>query len=377
MLTSTQTQMLRLLARSGPMSRTMLAGGSGLSKPAVTVVMRELVGLGFVEEAARPDGSKGTSRPMAIRGEAACFAGVSLAERDAVLVLSDLVGKTLGQMTVSVGTRAGDWTPETLVEAIGGALPELLAGHATAPSGVGVAVPGFVDLAGKRCRQSTRLGWTNVPLAALLQERLGLPVRLENDAHALARGMQMSSRMSSFSLVSVDQGIGCGHIVDGRLLRGRHGGAGEIAHVTLRPGGLPCRCGKRGCLDTLSSLRALADVARASRMATNPAALQRQADAGFGAAVRLLQDGGSALGLAIAQMIQCLDPGKVLIGLDPALATGVYGVTACRAIAANVLDGFAGSATGEPIGFVTVAPSAWAEGAAGVAAHRYLWGADE
>lgn len=377
MLTSTQTQMLRLLARSGPMSRTMLADGSGLSKPAITVVMRELVGLGFVEEAARPEGSKGASRPMALRGDAACFVGVSLAERDAVLVLSDLVGKTLAQVTVSVATRTAVWTPETVVEAIAGAMPELLGGHATGPSGVGVAVPGFVDLAGRRCRQSTRLGWSNVPLAALLQERLALPVRLENDAHALARGMQMSSRMSSFTLVSVDQGIGCGHIVDGRLLRGQHGGAGEIAHVTLRPNGLPCRCGKRGCLDTLSSLRALADVARVSRMTGNPAALQRHADAGFGAVVRLLQDGGSALGLAIAQMIQCLDPGKVLIGVDPALATGVYGVTACRAIAANVLDGFAGSATGEPIGFVTIAPSAWAEGAAGVAVHRYLWGADE
>lgn len=355
----------------------MLAEGSGLSKPAITVVMRELVGLGFVEEAARPAGSKGASRPMALRGDAACFVGVSLAERDAVVVLSDLVGSTLGQMTVSAGARSGGWTPETLVEAIAAAMPDLLAGHAIGPSGVGVAVPGFVDFAGKRCRQSTRLGWVDVPLARLLQERLGVPVRLENDAHALARGMQMSSRMSNFTLVSVDQGIGCGHIVDGRLLRGRHGGAGEIAHVTLRPNGLPCRCGKRGCLDTLSSLRALADVARVSRMAGNPAALQRQADAGFGAAVRLLQDGGSALGLAIAQMIQCLDPGKVLIGVDPALATGVYGATVCRAIAANVLDGFAGSATGEPVGFVTIAPSAWAEGAAGVALHRYLWGADE
>ena len=360
-------QLLQILSGSGPLSRTVLAEWAALSKPAITAQVRTLLADGLLRET-------GPERLLALNPDAACFLGLSLSEREAALVLADLCGNAIRRASLASAGRMAPWQPDELAEAVAAALPGLLQGCAA--TGLGVAVPGLVELSGERCVQSSRLGWTDVPLAALLHRRTGLPVWLENDAHALARALHMIGPMrgaSGFSLVVVDQGIGCGHVVDGRLLRGRHGGAGGIAHATLRANGVPCRCGKRGCLETLASLRALALAARAVRLPEEPGPLQRMADGGYPDAIQLLHDAGGALGLALAQMIQSLDPEQVLVGLDPALAGGLYGTAMRRAVAANVLAGFAGAAGGEPIRFLTLRATGWADGAAAVALHRFLW----
>ena len=392
MLTSTQHHFLRCLIRSGPASRTALAGLTGLSKAATSALSRELIEIGLIGETTLVYGQGRPSVLLAIRPDAACLGGVSLREDGTILLLADLDGKVLCERR-----SASPGTPETTAKAIANGLAALARKVSIPLQAIGIAVPGYVDLGGQRCIRSTRLGWHDAPLADLVRGRLDLPVLLENDANALVRGLQMFGPLreeSSFSLVSVEEGIGCGHMLDGRILRGRGGGAGEIAHAPAQVDGLPCRCGKRGCLDTIASLHAIADAARQAGLPGDPDGLQRLAASGQPRAIAILHAAGSALGVAAAQLIQALDPGRLLVGAPSALSDGVYGAAFRQTVSASVLPGFAGGATRSDqagsdqaggnkaggdhagIGFVAVAPTAWAQGAAGVAAHRLLCGPD-
>ncbi len=399
MVITARHQLLRSLIASGPTSRSGLAGLTGLSKAAISAVSRELIDDGLIAETSLVYGQGRPSVRLAIRGEAGCLAGVSLREDEMIVLLADLRGAVLHEARLALPDG-----PEAVAASIAASIADGLAGPlgAVGPAlrGIGIAVPGYVALNRQSCIRSTRLGWRDVPLAALVRCSLDAPVLLENDANALVRGLQMfgpdgaggdegsdhaaeqggCAPQASFSLISVEEGIGCGHLLDGRILRGRGGGAGELAHAPVQPDGLPCRCGKRGCLDTVASLHAIAEAARQAGLPETPDALQRLAGAGQAQAIAILHAAGSALGVAAAQLIQTLDPGRLLIGTVPALADGVYGAAMRQVVAANVLPGFAGSAASgdqSGLGFVAVAPTARARGAAAVAAYRFLCGPGE
>ncbi|VDR27710.1 Making large colonies protein [Raoultella terrigena] len=114
--------------------------------------------------------------------------------------------------------------------------------------------------------QSALLGWHQVPLADLLSRATGgIPVVIENDTRALATYEKTFGHLRKYEsavAISHGSGIGSAAVIYGRIWRGAHGGAGEIAHCTIVPAGKPCRCGKRGCLDTVASLTAIFEQAR-------------------------------------------------------------------------------------------------------------------
>ncbi|MFJ4621817.1 ROK family protein [Streptomyces sp. NPDC088812] len=130
-----------------------------------------------------------------------------------------------------------------------------------APLAAGVAVPGLVDTERGVARYSANLGWRDLPLRALLTERLGLPVALGHDvrAGALAEGrLGAGSGHDDFLFVALGTGVAAAHVRQGRVLDGSRGGAGELGHLVLRAGGPRCGCGRRGCLETLASASAVA-----------------------------------------------------------------------------------------------------------------------
>lgn len=376
MFSPAQFQLLRLLAGSSGVSRTALARRLGLSKPAITSTARDLIALGVLQEGEALPGESGRpSRPLSIRPSAANVLGIAVAAASACLLRTDLGGEVLERRILRPKGRSS-WGPAGLVAAVRAALRRL---PGKPPSGIGVALPGLVDQAGRRCIKSTQLGWDEVELADLLVEATATPTRLENDGHALARGLQMFGRQpGDFALISIGVGIGSGHIVGGSLLRGSHGGAGEIAHAPMRMGGAYCLCGKRGCLDTVASLRALAAAAAAAGLPPAPDSLQAAAEQGAPHAVRILCEAGETLGLAVAQMVQTVDPARVIVAAPPTLWDGLYGESFRRTVADHVLSGFAGSRDGAPLEAAVTGDASWdeaaANGAAGVAAWRFLCG---
>ena len=139
-----------------------------------------------------------------------------------------------------------------------------LAGRARAdgldPVAVGVVVPGVVDEAEGVVVWSSNLGLRGVPLASLLADRLGSPAVLGHDARAggLAEARLGAGRDRRHVLfVAIGTGMAVAHVVDGVAHAGAHGAAGELGHVVVRPGGAPCGCGARGCLETETSGRAI------------------------------------------------------------------------------------------------------------------------
>jgi len=185
--------------------------------------------------------------------------------------------------------------------------------------GIGIAVPGVVDPETGTLRMSVRLGWTGMPLAARMREKLGLSVFVDNDISAVTAAERLygpGADCADFLLVAIGQGIGLGMVLDGAPYRGAVGAAGELGHVPILPGGPVCSCGNRGCLETQVSTEAL--LRRARERGIIPLdgdldALLAAADHGAGAALSLLGQAGALLGRVLAGSVNLLGPQALVI----------------------------------------------------------------
>ncbi|GAA4103098.1 ROK family protein [Actinomadura miaoliensis] len=199
---------------------------------------------------------------------------------------------------------------------------ELTAGAPAPPPAVGVAAPGIVaDTAGV-AELSATIGWRDVPLRRLLEERLGLPVVLGHDvrAGAVAEARAGAGRAAGdFVFVAIGTSIGAAVVIDGRPYPGAHWRGGELGHLVVRPGGGPCGCGQRGCLDTLASGAALADryrTASGGALGGTAGALEvvRRARDGEPAALAVWHEAIEALADALLMCSALLDPAAVVLG---------------------------------------------------------------
>jgi glucokinase len=211
--------------------------------------------------------------------------------------------------------------PGAVVDAAGGALRALLEDARRERLEVAVAgmvVPGIVDEARGVAVFSANLGWRDLPLRALLEERTGLPVALGHDvrAGALAEATLGAARGEADVLfVPVGAGIAAAAIVDGRLLHAG-GYAGELGHLQVDPGGEPCGCGGRGCLETVASGAALARryAARAGRPVAGAAAVAERVRAGDPDAEAVWADAVAALAQGLAAAVALLGSRLVVVG---------------------------------------------------------------
>ena len=197
----------------------------------------------------------------------------------------------------------------------------------------GVGAPGPLDPdAGVVFEPPNMEGWHDVPLAALLHERLGAPVFVENDANAAALGewwVGAGRGVADLIYLTVSTGIGGGIIIDGRPYHGKSGAAGEMGHVVVLADGPLCGCGTRGCLEALSSGTAIARQARellARGKAPGLAHLLEDGEAptarlvaeaaarGDADCLALLAQAGRYLGIALAGYVNIFDPELVVLG---------------------------------------------------------------
>ncbi|MFI7504221.1 ROK family protein [Streptomyces sp. NPDC049687] len=183
----------------------------------------------------------------------------------------------------------------------------------------GVAVPGIVDEAHGIAAYAANLGWRDVPLRELLTERLGLPVALGHDVRTggLAEGRIGAGRGADrFLFVALGTGIAGAIGVDGRVEAGAHGFAGEIGHVVVRPGGTPCPCGQRGCLERFASASAVSEAwaAACGDPEADAADCAKAVTSGDPNAVRVWQHAVDALADGLVTALTLLDPRTLVIG---------------------------------------------------------------
>ncbi len=188
------------------------------------------------------------------------------------------------------------------------------------PCALGVAVPGIVDEANGIAVYSANIGWRDVPLRKLVVERTGLPVAVSHDVRAGGIG---ESRLGAgrghrqFFFLPIGTGIAGAIVLDGRTVSGANGGAGEVGHMVVRPGGEPCSCGSRGCLETLASGSSIARryAARVGGDAVVTAAeVAGRVGTDDAVAAEVWADAVEALADALANVTVLLDPGLVVMG---------------------------------------------------------------
>jgi len=188
-------------------------------------------------------------------------------------------------------------------------------------SGIGIGVPGVIDLAKGILRESPNLpGWAEYPVKAEIERRLGATVFLENDANAAALGEQWlgaAKGVADTAILTLGTGIGGAVIFGGKIWHGMTGMAGEFGHMTLNPEGPVCKCGNRGCLEEYASATAVVRMARdvgLARGGSTAREVYELALAGNDAANGVFHRVGKALGIAVANLINALNLPLVVVG---------------------------------------------------------------
>ena len=239
-------------------------------------------------------------------------AGIDIGGTKIAVLIVDADGAVLGRATRS--SSAGD--QDGAAEAIVGCLDEALVGAGLAREdlhAVGVGVPGRVDPQQGTVTLAVNLGWQDFPLRAALEQRLGRPVIVENDARAAAIGLFQRGVLGDFddlAYLAVGTGIAAGVVLDGSLHRGARGLAGEIGHAIADRDGPICTCGQQGCLEAFASGPAIAR--RAS--APSSEAVYAAAAAGDLDARDLVDDVGRRLAWAVHLLVMTYDVERVVIG---------------------------------------------------------------
>ncbi|MFJ8696227.1 ROK family protein [Streptomyces roseolilacinus] len=323
---------LRAVHDEGEATRAAVAARVGLTRAAVSSLVEQLLAGGFLTESGKTfsglAGRPGTALRVARTGPAGL--GVEINIDYVSVCVVDLAGTDRVRLTEHLDNR--DVPPgEVLARAarIAARTLESAAEQELRPAGVRLALPGLVS--GGTVRQAPNLGWNRVAAQDLFGEALGalrpglraLPVGSDNEANAAAlaelwfgEGDGTGERARSFLYLSGEIGVGGALVVDGELLRGAHGFAGEIGHVVADADGPECRCGSRGCLEQYAGQAALLRGAGIAKDAGGPgvAELERRAAAGDARAAGALERAGRMLGLVLSGAVNLLDPDAVVLG---------------------------------------------------------------
>ncbi|HDU4090763.1 TPA: ROK family transcriptional regulator [Klebsiella aerogenes] len=375
MLNKLHQQLIHLVCSEEGASRADLARLTGMSKAAIGALVKEMLADGLLQESDMA-ASGGQGRPsvtLSLAPDAAYAIGISLIDNQLVLVLMNASGEKIAERLLTPQLEIPD-----VIQQLAGEIRSLLNDTLIERQrlvGIGFALSAFVDAAKAVCVQSALLGWHQVPLAELLSHATGgIPVFIENDTRALANWEKTFGhlrKLESAVVISHGSGISSAAVIYDRIWRGAHGGAGEIAHCTIVPAGTPCRCGKRGCLDTIASLTAIFEQARMAGINTDQLdELEAMARKGHTAAIQILHRAGDALGLAISHQIQTHDPAAIMIAHQPESFNGLLNTVMQQAIETNLLPGMAGNT---PLIYRPLTQDSWALAAASVALTHVLF----
>nr|WP_232327899.1 ROK family transcriptional regulator [Kibdelosporangium sp. MJ126-NF4]CEL14781.1 Predicted N-acetyl-glucosamine kinase 2, ROK family [Kibdelosporangium sp. MJ126-NF4]CTQ96590.1 Predicted N-acetyl-glucosamine kinase 2, ROK family (EC 2.7.1.59) [Kibdelosporangium sp. MJ126-NF4] len=308
----------------GPVSRVDVARRTGLSSAAVTKAARPLIEAGYLAELDSEHGGVGRpASPLEIRAEREFFLGVKITDRELIGVVTDLRAQILLTRFHRLSSRKVD----AVVDGVAAMVTELLAesnAYKQRTHCLGVTVAGDVDREAGHVRYSPFLHWHDVPLADLLAEKIDMEITVDNDVKAITvaeRWFGNGVGADSFALVTLGTGIGCGLVVNGRVVTGSHGVAGEIGHIPVFGDGPPCHCGASGCVEAVASMDAIVDQARTTTGERDLTIDEIIAGARMGdkALRRVFARAGVAIGRGLAAMANLVGPERIIVsgeGLD-------------------------------------------------------------
>ncbi|WP_251092379.1 ROK family transcriptional regulator [Streptomyces sp. Caat 7-52] len=310
-------RVMHAVSAEGSLSRAAVASRIGLTRAAVSTLVDELIRWGLLEELG-PERPGRVGRPgsaLAVSGRGPAGIGAEIGVDHLAVCAVDLRGEVRAR-AVRRGAHRGR-APGPVIEALTALVREVVAEAERAelwPAGLAVAVPGLVARDGRTVVRAPNLEWHDTDLGSLLPGEWPLTVDNEANFGALAELWLGAGTPGDFLHVSAEIGIGAAVVVDGRLLRGTRGFAGELGHVPVRPDGPPCPCGGRGCLEQYAGEEAVLRAAGLEPREDLVGLLAERAEAGDAGVRAALRDAGTALGIALTGAVNLLDPETVVLG---------------------------------------------------------------
>ncbi|MFB6963406.1 ROK family protein [Streptomyces sp. NPDC056309] len=310
-------RVMHTVRAEGPLSRAAVASRIGLTRAAVSTLVDELVRTGLLEELG-PERPGRVGRPgsaLAVSGHGPAGVGAEVGVDHLAACVVDLRGQVRAR-AVRHGTNRGR-SPEPVTSELTALIGQVVAEAERQdlwPAGLSVAVPGLIARDGRTVVRAPNLDWNDTDLGALLPP--GLPLTVDNEANfgGLAELWLGEDTPRDFLHVSAEIGIGAAVVVDGRLLRGTRGFAGELGHVPVEPEGPACPCGGRGCLEQYAGEEAVLRAAGLEPGEGRVGLLAIRAAEGDEDVRRALRDAGRALGVALTGAVNLLDPRSVVLG---------------------------------------------------------------
>ena len=319
-----QRRVVGAVRERGSMTQAQIARATGLSPATVSNVVRQLAGSGVLDVTANGPGRRRGSTVRISRRSGLCI-GIDFGHRHLRVALGNLAFEVISEErrplrsdhTATDGIRLAEEIIALLLERAGSTPSDVI--------GVGLGLPGPIDQRTGEIGSSSILpGWVGIRAADVLADRLGKPTHVDNDANlgALAESIWGSARGAQNTVyLKVSTGIGAGLIIGGRIHRGAFGTAGEIGHTTIDEDGRVCRCGNRGCLETMAGAPVLVELLRPNLgedlTIADAVALARRGDAGCR---RVIADAGRHIGVAVANLCNLVNPASIVVGGDLAAA---------------------------------------------------------
>lgn len=311
------------IKKHGSLTQVELAAATGLSAASVSNIVKELAAAGVLRTS--PSTRSGRRATLVSFARAVgLVAGIHVSARHLRLVVADVNGTVLGENHMPL---ARDHRADNELDRASLLLSDILGNIDTGIDelrGVGVALSAPIDRnAGRVAGRGILKGWIGVDVAEVMHRRLRQPIFLDNASNlaALAEALLGAARgRQNVILLDIGEGIGAGLLLEGRVLRGRNGTAGELGHTVIVEDGPLCRCGNRGCLEAIAGGPAILDRLGDEGGITKISDVVLRAMAGDDACIRALADAGRHIGVATGNLCNLFDPERIVVGGDLARA---------------------------------------------------------
>jgi len=303
--------------RHGGLTQVELAGATGLSPATVSNIVKELSTSGVLHTT--PSTRSGRrAQHVTLARALGLVAGIHFSTRHLRVALADVAHTVVAEhhLPLAKDHRADNELNRTarliadMLDSVDATMGEVLA--------VGVALPAPInERTGTIARTGIMRGWDAVPVAEVMERRLKRPVFVDNNANLGARAEFRSGALrgkENAVYLSIDDGIGAGLIINGKVFRGHNGSAGEFGHLTIDENGPLCRCGNRGCLETYVGGEALIESLRGNHRGLKLHDIVVRAIAGDPKCIRAIADAGRHIGIATANLCNVFDPSRVVVG---------------------------------------------------------------
>jgi glucokinase-like ROK family protein len=329
---------LNTLHNESPLSRAGLANRTGLNKGTISVMVKDLLEVGLIQEIGTDASSSDVGRPaiyLSRNPDAGYIIGVEIGV--------DFVSIVTANFAIEIVSRRYESTikyinQQAIMDRILFLLKETYEQakrNGRPVFGVGIGVPGLVDMTNGRLLFAPNLGWENVPIKELVESVIDVPVFVSNEANLAALGESyFGAGQDCEYLLSISSGVGLGGgiVLNGRLVEGATGFAGEVGHITVQQGAdaLSCNCGNFGCWETVAGRQALfdrvetainsgqsswiAEVTNGDLTRLSIPLITEAARRNDQVSLNALQETGEWLGIGIASLLNVINPERVIFG---------------------------------------------------------------